>query len=495
MPKGDLSQHSTLFYQLAFGGLFLFIVMAGVKPMMYGSSMNLKLFGAMILGISMVLALDKYYWVLLPLLQTSGINIPGLPFSGFEIGELAVISVYFIRKGIRGTGERPIRLTGELISTFPLVFWIFGMFCVYPCGMNFTGSTMIGGRFYMQIFLAWLTLLVASTWRFDEKSCRVLFFCILFGSSISLVREIFSARISSSSDADQGSAYELIGFSLFYTVMFARYNLSEILSKLWRTAVVGISVILLINSGKRAMMATIVLIPIVKVFLTGRDKLLTLFCAFLGVIGLSVVVMGDLAGMYELPKSAKRALAVVVPSYRSSREGSGMNDKFRELVHGYAIAQIKQSPWIGMKGFAVDRNTLSIMSSRSIGENSYQQHSGHAVARNWHSLVHAYPADFGLPALLFFLIFYVKLLKTTINISWKYLPVVNTYTSAMLTYCSLQILSACFYMTTGGHSALSTQGIFFRFALFIAISNGIIYAKSQTNTNILPTLTPKKSLT
>jgi hypothetical protein len=473
--RGDLSQHSTLFYQLAFGGLFLALVLSGAKSMMYGSTNDIKLLAVAAVGITAVLALDKWYWILLPVLQTAGIEASGLPFSPFELGQIAVITMYFFRKGLRNSEERPIRISGVVLASFPLVFWMFGIFCINPCGMYIFGSSMLGGRFYMQILLAWLTLLIASSWRFDERNCRVLFFCLLCGSVINIVNTVLSEATWQYVGEERAVAYEFIGFSTLFLLMFARYRIPEIISKFWRIAIVGISIAFVLYSGKRIRAGHVVLAPIIRVFLTGRDKVATIFCGLLAALFLSVFVMGDKANIYEVPNSVKRTLAMFVPYFKDDVRNTGLKDEFRVTMRAYATEQIKQSPWVGLKGFAINRTELLMVKNSMFVT---KEHYGQVVARNWHSTFHAYAADFGLPALLFFVLFILMELREMIKECKKCLPIAGTYSSTVMMYYSFLFILSCFTFYSFGHTATTTQNSFLFISMFIAVRNGVRRADS-----------------
>ena len=95
MPSSGLGAYQVKIHQIVFGGLFFLIVLMGVRAMMSGGAGNLKMLAALSVSVGVVLALDKYYWVLGPLLFSSGLRMPGLPFDGKELGCILLIGVYF----------------------------------------------------------------------------------------------------------------------------------------------------------------------------------------------------------------------------------------------------------------------------------------------------------------------------------------------------------------------------------------------------------------
>lgn len=253
MPSSGIGSYSVKIHQIAFGGLFFLAVAMAVRAMAYGGTANVKLLAAASIGVSIVLALDKYYWVLCPFLFASGISIPGLPFDGKELGVLSLVGVHFIRQAMRK--ERPIRLTGPIVAALPIFAWIVFIWCLNPTGIAMFGSSSIGARFYVQIILGLLALLVLSTLRFTERDCQVLFYVLLLAAAVAFARSIINQHLSSQSlGGDQGEAtnrYELLGVMPFYTLLFARYSLRQITSSLWRLlALLGLAA-MAVYTGKR----------------------------------------------------------------------------------------------------------------------------------------------------------------------------------------------------------------------------------------------------
>ena len=85
MPSNGLGAYTVKIHQLIFGGLFVLLVAVAVKAMMGGDLQNIRVLGATFIILGMVFVLDTYYWVLCPLIISTGISIPSLPFDSSEI--------------------------------------------------------------------------------------------------------------------------------------------------------------------------------------------------------------------------------------------------------------------------------------------------------------------------------------------------------------------------------------------------------------------------
>ena len=97
-------------------------------------------------------------------------------------------------------------------------------------------------------------------------------------------------------------------------------------------------------------------------------------------------------------------------------------------------------------------------------------------AGSWHSAIYAYAADFGLPCLVFFLLFVWFNLRFAFRYARR-IPC-GTYASASFLYYALSSVHGTVCMYTSGHSSLTTFDSFLRFGMLIAIANGFEYKES-----------------
>lgn len=466
MPSSGLGAYQVKIHQIVFGGLFFLIVLMGVRAMMSGGAGNLKLLAVLSIVVAAVLALDKYYWVLCPALIGSRLAVPGLPFSGAEVGCLLLVAVYFVRQAMRK--EHAIRLNRHVFIAFPVFLWIAMVWMLNPTGMAMLGSSSIGARFYFQVVLGFVTLLVLSAFRLSERDCRVLFGVIVAASLFSFFQTQFSARVNAFEEGialeERGSRYYLLGALTLYILMFSRYRLSVILSSLWKLGLVLLFALLTVYSGKRRGFGSLMVVPFLRSFFTGRDKLLVFMCSVVGALVVGVAVAGD-GPLWELPLSARRSLSVIVPKYATS-SAMGMTDLFREEVRLRGREVIRRTPWFGRKGYAMDREeTIWMNTGGTTGV-----FEGHAVAGNWHSTWYAFACDFGLPAMILWALFLVCILR------WIFLgfrrKTFGEFSLPVYSYYAFVIFLDAIFSYTSGHSGLTSFATWINWGMALAILNG-----------------------
>ena len=186
---------------------------------------------------------------------------------------------------------------------------------------------------------------------------------------------------------------------------------------------------------------------------------------FVAFLALSVVVSMD--GTYvTVPSSAKRSLAVVFPKYRD-RSRQGIRDTFREQIHLGAKQIIRDHPWMGRRGFRMDRDTSIWL----YGMGFEGRYAGHMFSGNWHGAFWAFPADFGIPCLVFYLFFVWRSLIFTFRYA-KWIPT-GTARSACFLFYGMQFLHTSLMMFTSGHSALTAEQSMLQLGMLAAIANGI----------------------
>lgn len=461
--KANLSSIQTKIIPLIFGLALFAIAFSAVKGMFYGNMNNVKMLAGLVIAGGFVFALDKYYWLMYPAFTIIRIKIPGLPFDGAELGSLSIVSVYILRLALQK--ERTTKPCMSLLLCFPFLLWIFIVWCLNPTGLAMFGSTTIGARFYIKIVLSFFACCVMCTKAINGSDAKKLFFVIVAAQIVQSFISIFAAGLISAEVADEDRGvgrYEYLFALSLYTIMFCRYSLSEIFKSWWKFLLVSIFALLTIYTGKRKSIAILLLLPLLRVFFARKDKLLTTICVCVAVFVLIFAVAAD-GVFYELPPSVKRSLSVVVPKYRQSQV---VLDEFRYEVRNRGNELIKESPWLGRKGFAMDfRETAWILSAQS---NLYE---GHAYAGNWHSTWYAYACDFGLPCMILFifpfvysLVYSYKLVKKCEYGSWPFVCVL---------YYSFSLYIFAIFSYTSGHSTGSTNALLFNVAMLVALDNGL----------------------
>ena len=475
MPSSGLGAYQVKIHQIIFGGLLFLLVLAGVKGMMYGGAGDLKQLGVLTLATGVVLALDKYYWVLFVALPGFAVKIPGLPFDGSELGCIFLIAVYFIRQAMHK--ERPIRPTADLLIALPVFAWIALVWFMNPTGMAMLGASSIGARFYFKIVLGYLAMHVLSAIRLSESDCKILFRILLISAVYSMLATVAGAEISALGGEEEAGVderagrYEFLGAMYVYLVVFSRYSLTEILRSASKTVLVVACAVLTIYTGKRRGLGTLILVPLFRSWLTWKDKMATVCVGVAAGFMLLFIVSGH-GTFYELPRSAQRSLAIFVPAF-ADKAGGGMTDLFRESVRQHGREVIRANPWFGRKGFAMDRAETSWVVFSSMSRNFT---GGHAFSGNWHNTWYAFAADFGIPCAVLWGVFLLYSLVVGFKAARQIPP--WTYAGACCLYYVMSMFLDATFSYTSGHSSYSSMSVWRIFGMVLAIRNGYRDAQS-----------------
>ena len=471
MSRHSLSGNSVRLYQAIFGLAFLGICIRTIKGLMRGQLTNAKMVAAISLIVGLVLMLDKYYWIIAPVCWVLHIRIPGLPFDSQELGCLAVVAVHFIRVGMRR--EHAVRLNQHLLVSLPLLLWICFVWMLRPTGINMLGSGAIGGRFYIKIVIAYLAMFSLSTLRLTPRDCKILVYTLLVSAAFTVFVSFFRMGLlvpDASFNEEGGSKYKFLCFLPLYELLFCRYSLRQVLHS-WRILFASlICGFFIAYSGKRSATAAIVFIPYYRVLLSRKQLNTTIAVS---VIGIFLIFLGvGLDGtFYEIPRSMARGLSMVFPKYRRMYHLQGARDKFREELRAGAKDVIRNHPWIGKGGYRMEHGEIVWIKSTGVS------YAGHTLAGSWHSAFYAYPADFGIPALVFWLLFNIYALVYVLKLGRKVRD--GTHQAACVYFYGFLLIHAATFAYTSGHSSLSTLDLCFQYGMVLALANGIEDEEAQ----------------
>ena len=457
--------------QVGFVCFFIAAVWFAVKSMMLGSQSKAGAIAAFFVGLAAVLFLDDRYWLLLPILAFANLAIPGLPFNGTELGCLSVTVVHALRIVLR----RDARSVGPrlVVVVLPLLLWVAIMFMLNPVGLAMFGSRTIGGRFYFDIAIGFSAFLSLSSLRIGEKEARLLFYAILLSLLIAVIRGVVfpqadpDALVFSNTGLEQEVSvrYAFITCSILFMLLFSKWSIRQVLTSPIRLFVLFLLAVLTVYSGKRQAFGSIVLVPVLRMFLKGKDVLLTCAMGFLAAIVLIFAVVGD--GMFfTLPTSAKRALAVVAPRYERETAG-GIHDLFRRELRKEAYSLIGENPMFGRKGFAMNLENTRWM---NFGGGYTSIYAGHAYSGNWHNMWLAYACDFGIPGLCFAVFLWFWLLRFVFR--ENRMISCGVYLPACFLFFSFELLIALVFSWVSGHASHSTYETLIRYGLLLALVNG-----------------------
>ena len=471
--KANLSSIQTKIMPLIFGLALFAIAFSAIKGMIYGNAGNVKMLAGLVVVAGVTLALDKNYWLMYPAFSLLGIKLPGIPFYGSELGCILLFTIYVLRLILQK--ERTSKPCKPLIIALPFLLWIFAVWCLNPTGLAMFGSTTVGARFYLKIILSVIAGCVMCTKSINEADAKKLFFVIFAVIIVQSLISVFAiGLISTDFEKEERGAgrYEYLFALSIYTIMFCRYSLSDVFRSGWKFFIVLFFALLTVYTGKRRAIGTLLLLPILRVFFTGKDKLLTFCCVLIAFFVLIFTVAAD-GAFFELPASVKRSLSVVVPKYRESEISQ---DVFRYEIRQIGNEIIKSSPWVGRKGFAFNaQEAIWIKSMKS------DLYGGHAFTGNWHSAWYAYACDFGVPcaigyylALIFMMFHSIKVLKQTQYGSWTFVCIL---------FFTLSVYISAIFSYTSGHSANTTVGFMYNLGMIVALANGIKQDKLNGNLN------------
>lgn len=472
MAVHSLGAYQTKIYQFIFGLVIVALGFLAVRRMIAGTVKSGQMIAALILGVIAMLVLDRRYWLLMPILGGFGMKVPGLPFSGGELGQIAVVGIHFLRLGLHR--DSPAKLDERTWPVVPVFFWIAGIFCLNPAGLAMFGSATIGSRFYGQIALGFCFFFALSAQRLNESDCKILFRIMVAAAAFRLCREIVippsdpDAIVAIGDVPERNSRYALIGFGTLYAYVFARHELASILRSLPLLATTVLLALMTTASGKRQAFGRLLIVPWISAFLRAKGRGLTILCSFIGLVLALFAIAGD-GAFYTLPKSATRSLAILAPQkYFSGSSTVGAKDFFREQMRKQARIVIAEHPFVGRKGFAMDLETTAWGLGGRFG-----RYEGHAYTGNWHSTWYAFAADFGIPCMLLFAWFFLK--ATAFEIRQCRLIRPDTFAFVLMVFYATETLCTLAFSYTSGHSAMSFSKLCENYGWAIAIASSAFH--------------------
>ena len=338
------------------------------------------------------------------------------------------------------------------------------MFCLNPVGLHMFGSTMIGGRHYFHLVLGFSTLFVLSQIEFSERGLRLLFagviVCAFLRAGLGYVG--FLEEVESGEEIH--TRYYLESMGAVIGVILCRYELPKIISSpgLFLTCFVCSGLVLL--SGRRSAVGTLLLLPFVLMFLRKRNYFFTMLCGLFGAIALAILVAGH-GRFYELPYSVQRGLSFLPGKWERGLERMGFHDDFRAELHRRAKLIIHEHPWVGRKGLAMDSREISWVVLFSGARDTL--YGGHELAGNWHNKFYGMWADFGAPAPFSWYGFVIAVVIWGWRRRTDYLD--DSYASTFYRYWLFAMIMDL--VLAYGHSANTPFGRWQTFGLLLALHN------------------------
>lgn len=282
------------------------------------------------------LIMRQYVWLLIILAWPWSGQIPVLPLP-FAVKDLAIIAVFAATLALialKVVRRKPTYTTIDLVMALMLIYMV-SVFIRNPVGLQATNSFRVGGRPYLNTFIAFLAywVLARSSLRLPGPS-KVYIFAVLLSNfavtGLNLICDLstkatrlvvnFYTGIASASDLDgaapsaaPGQYVERRGYLLYAggpltTALFSFYRPLEVINPLyfWRLFLFCGGSFMLLLSGFRTSIVALVGFAMISGYLrAGFFESVKML--IVGALAISIVVAGN-GRVYELPLSAQRAL-------------------------------------------------------------------------------------------------------------------------------------------------------------------------------------------
>ena len=454
--------------QIAFSLVFVGICLYGLRGMMFGSAAMAKFIAAGATGAAITFALDKRYWLLPAFFFGFQDTLPALKFTGLDLGSIILISICFIRRALQK--DYALKGTqGLSLVAIPFLVWMCLVWFLHPVGMFIFGSASIGGRFYLKVVLAFLSLITLSSIWLNERDSKAILFCYLIGILVKIVRGLFFGGME---DAISGGVhYQFADFGYLSAFFLCRFSAVELLSHVWPFCGFFLSFILTMYSGNRHMFAVPPFVGLIIPLLLRRDRVRTYLLAGLAIVGLAIVVAGH-GSIWRLPFSVQRSLSILPGNWDYRLHSYGFNDNFRATLRMYAREHIAESPWFGDGGFSLDYSEMAWVVASAYNYRG-DMYTGHILARNWHNVWLGMAADFGIPFSVAWAFFTVVLL--VMGFKWvRAAPRGSWFQTASSYFYVIILVTWVDFFFNGGHSAKTPERFFIWSGLLHAVANGYL---------------------
>jgi len=427
----------------------------------------------MILGamaaIALLLRMGRHYWLLIPFGMTSG--LPALPIGGraLELGELtmaACFGLFLLRLAMR---KDKLQLS-PLLSFVLLSFgWVAFIYWLNPVGFAFMGASSVGARDYQRIVLGVCACLVLANQKIGNKEAKWLIAIAIIGPVLGMCYSFLSHGVLGGGPTidDEGNEYtwhQSMSSPAFALVLylFSKYSPAEIFTPVTfgRMATVFGAMFVAFSSGKRAVVATLMLTPLVSAVLRRQWGHFYVY-VIMAALGVTFLVAGH--GQYfELPFRIQRSLANLPgawdPSIKNmTAEGA---DSFRTAMREHAWDRIKARPIIGKGiGFDLDETTGYDLSRFEANATALL-----SLGNSWHNTWLGLGADFGLPAVLL----HIAVFVLTLWLAYSNYTSTSRSTSLGI-YCMMVLIGMLFALLRSYTSGSSNVGFYFYWQVGIIV--------------------------
>lgn len=445
-----------------------------------GRRMPIAAVFAVMVGAPLLLSLGKNYWYLIPASLLSG--LPAIPFGGrnINLAELCIalcFGIFITRVAFKL--DKIVFWRATHVPVYLFMAWVVFIFSLYPVGLAAFGAATMGGRFYVQLVLAFMAFLIIASREITEKDLKWVLFFILGGSIVNTVYSIASYLIFGPGDDILNPGADADGFYTWHQslsvpalaitfFLFAWKKPSEIIG--FRNPLLLLLYMICIGfalySGKRMGLVAVLLAPMLGALL--HKQFYYLFLGGITALLLSVTIIYGHGDVFRLPLQMQRALSILPATW--DREIKGMergSDPFRESLRRFARENIERYPIIG-RGFAIEYSEIigQISATRYVGGGDSQA-APYAIGRAWHNTWLGYSADFGIPLAVIQAILYLTVLVVAYNAWFLCRPrsLQRIFVGYLFIFTSRDILAS----HTSGHSAIDAYDRWWMYGLLFTI--------------------------
>ncbi len=437
----------------------------------------------MLLGIPAVMAMGVRSWYILPFGMLTA-SLPALPFlagRAIRLSELSILFAAFSMLAVVAFGKLRVQVFHRY--WVPLVFffaWVIVVALANGVGLAVLGSSAMGGRRYLSVFLALIGMALLTQITMKEEYARKVLILILAAAAVESAYLVITTYIGMSGPA----TYEFYswhqGFGIFAlagtAILFSRYSPREFISRPVLLLVYGFLLLVVIISAKRFAFAGCLAIPFISAF-WNRQYGLTLLGGALAAIFLGgAIFFQNTTG--ALPRGMQRVLHFL-PADWDHEVDNATSDIFRETLNRLAFEKIRQKPFIG-EGVTLTVEDIYIMENpgyiRSImKEGDDPLAYPHAAGKNWHSTWVGTAAILGIPGAVLWI--FVQL--GVVAVAWKLRKRVDlrSWMGALVTFCFISMVLAILRSVTSGDLTPMTMHAGLLVGLLCALDKGLPHGK------------------
>jgi O-antigen ligase len=467
--------------------LILTIVVALVGTLFIGAAIGqgqfiyLYLLLCALAGLTVILALGSKYWLLIPI--AFSLNLPVIPFGGraFELPELAIGLCTIVFAARYALYPRDVFVFRPAHSGVMLyTAWAAVIFALHPIGLSVMGSSLGGARFYFKIALALASFLIVANQKITERDAKWMIRLLLVGSIVGMAVGIARYKIFGSIYENPNGATEeyytwhqemALPAMWIMIGLVARYKTKEFfnLGKPWILLLAILCIAVGAISGKRAAFASVLLAPFIAAIIR-KEYSYVFVGAVLGTMLIAVLTLGQ-GELFRLPLQAQRTLSYLPGKWDQEVQAefqSGI-DPFRKEMRELAWNNIKKRPLVG-GGYAVNMHELWGIAGR--GDLHMFTVLTLALGSSWHNTWLGIWADFGLPAVFFWALFWIQ----TVAIGfWIYRRILHASPYRTLTLMILLwfIILIC-RSWTSGHSAEDAYLRWWMFGVLVSLKHNTL---------------------